>query len=70
MKHSFDEDRSSHADERSNHTFGRAELYLLLLLFVGGSAIDSWFHHRPLSFGRSLIKQHQSGNSVPDHLLL
>jgi len=43
--------------DRSNPTFGRTELYLLLLLFVGGIAIDSWFSHHPPKLERSLNEQ-------------
>jgi len=51
MKKDFDEGLRS--VDRSNHTFGRAELYLLLLLFVGGTALDSGFLHPPQPFGQS-----------------
>ena len=41
MKHSSeDQDRNLRSVDRSNPTFGRTELYLLLL-FGGGVAIDS-----------------------------
>ena len=42
MKPSFDDgDKNFRSVDRPKPTFGRTELYLLLLLFVGGIAIDS-----------------------------
>jgi hypothetical protein len=45
MKDSLDDqDSKLRIAERSNPTFGRTELYLLLLLLAGGIAIDYWSH--------------------------
>jgi len=57
MKHSSeDQDRNLRSVDRSNPTFGRTELYLLLL-FGGGVAIDSWFSHHPQQSWRSPTEQ-------------
>ena len=51
MKNHSDNEDDFRSDDRTKHTFGRTELYLLLLLLFGGFAIDSWFsHHRSRHF--------------------
>ncbi|WP_373537026.1 hypothetical protein [Microcoleus sp.] len=52
-----DKERKFSPGDRSNAIFGRTELYLLLLLFVGGIAIDYWFRHHPQQLWRSPTEQ-------------
>ncbi len=71
MKHSFeDQDRNFRSVDRSNPTFGRTELYLLLLLFGGGVAIDSWFSHHPQQSWRSPTEQPSDVHPASLKLLL
>ncbi len=80
MKHSFeDPDRKLRSvdllqqislQDRSNFTFGRTELYLLLLLFGGGVAIDSWFSHHPQQSWRSPTEQPSDVHPASLKLLL
>jgi hypothetical protein len=58
MKDQFDDkERNFPPADRSNPIFGRTELYLLLLLFAGGFAIDYWFRHHPQQLWRSPTQQ-------------
>jgi len=50
-KDSVDQDqnlRPSNLSENSSYRLGRKELYLLLLLFIAGFAVDYWFNHHQL----------------------
>ncbi|MBE9161733.1 hypothetical protein QT995_02860 [Microcoleus sp. S36b_A3] len=65
MKDEFDDkERNFSPGDRSNAIFGRTELYLLLLLFVGGITIDYWFRHHPQQLWRSPTEQ-PAGLSPP-----
>jgi hypothetical protein len=70
MKNSFDDQNSFRSVDRPTHAFGRKELYLLLLLFVGGFAIDYWFDHYAQQSWQSPTEQPTSLHSVKRSLLL
>ncbi|MGB5962049.1 MAG: hypothetical protein WBG73_15375 [Coleofasciculaceae cyanobacterium] len=67
MKNSLPKNRFNSSVEHSTTAFDRKKLYILLLVFAGGIAMDSWFNHHPQPFMHSLIEP--SAHSTSGSLL-